>query len=468
MKKQSGITLIALVITIIVMLILVAVTITMAVNGGLFEYAKKAVDETQNAINAEQKLADERIKVGDKWYASIDDYIKNNPIKQGIEITPAEITLKKKEAAEVEGEEVLTETITASVFGMESEPEITWEKSSDAITLSATTGKSVTVTAVGTENAEITVTVKCTYEGKEYTAQSKVTLEIIKPVITATIEKGAFVEYGVSYTDTYISKEYSTTDGWRLLDYTLNDDGTIKDVKLISTGIPAKLYYYYNDTINSSWYVRTEADLTAFKNVLGGDSNYTFYSGALSSYYGLQASAGMYNNFGDIKFVYGISQYERSKGFYTSITANGTTYNSSTTEEKTGNDLFKVGNNVEKVRLLTLKELNEGVGRTDIDSLSQISETEDSIGLFRLDLLSTVMSGYKYSSEIFWLASAYPNSYVKDGVCVANCVGNLMNSTYSPFGVRPVIILNSNVSFSVSADANETTNITYLKLTPVD
>ena len=56
MKGQKGITLIALVITIIVMLILVAVTITMAVNGGLFGYAKNAVTETNAAKEAENQL----------------------------------------------------------------------------------------------------------------------------------------------------------------------------------------------------------------------------------------------------------------------------------------------------------------------------------------------------------------------------------------------------------------------------
>ena len=40
-NTAKGITLIALVITIIVMLILVAVTISMALNGGLFGYAKE-------------------------------------------------------------------------------------------------------------------------------------------------------------------------------------------------------------------------------------------------------------------------------------------------------------------------------------------------------------------------------------------------------------------------------------------
>ena len=57
LRKKEGITLIALVITIIVMLILVAVTITMAVNGGLFGYAGKAVKDTKLAKQSEENWA---------------------------------------------------------------------------------------------------------------------------------------------------------------------------------------------------------------------------------------------------------------------------------------------------------------------------------------------------------------------------------------------------------------------------
>ena len=72
---SKGITLIALVITIIVMLILVAVTISMAINGGLFEKAGKATEDTRNAMDAEQQLADGRIQIAGKVYESIDDYL---------------------------------------------------------------------------------------------------------------------------------------------------------------------------------------------------------------------------------------------------------------------------------------------------------------------------------------------------------------------------------------------------------
>ena len=57
------------------MLILVAVTISMAVNGGLFEYAGKAVSETNKALQAEQQLANGGIEVDGEWYNSIDEYI---------------------------------------------------------------------------------------------------------------------------------------------------------------------------------------------------------------------------------------------------------------------------------------------------------------------------------------------------------------------------------------------------------
>ena len=49
MKDQKGITLVALIITIIVMLILVAVTISIALNGGLFDKARTASRETRIA-----------------------------------------------------------------------------------------------------------------------------------------------------------------------------------------------------------------------------------------------------------------------------------------------------------------------------------------------------------------------------------------------------------------------------------
>ncbi len=57
MKKQNGITLIALIITIIVMLILVGVTVNVALNGGLFDTAKIATRETEKQIILEEIMS---------------------------------------------------------------------------------------------------------------------------------------------------------------------------------------------------------------------------------------------------------------------------------------------------------------------------------------------------------------------------------------------------------------------------
>lgn len=54
MKKQKGITLIALIITIIIMLILVGVTVTTAINGGLFEKARIGAKGTQKEVDREK------------------------------------------------------------------------------------------------------------------------------------------------------------------------------------------------------------------------------------------------------------------------------------------------------------------------------------------------------------------------------------------------------------------------------
>ena len=55
-KNQKGITLVALVITIVVLLILAGVAITLAVNQGeLFNHANNAVTEWNDKVNQEDK-----------------------------------------------------------------------------------------------------------------------------------------------------------------------------------------------------------------------------------------------------------------------------------------------------------------------------------------------------------------------------------------------------------------------------
>lgn len=88
MKKQKGITLIALIITIIVMLILVTVTVTTAINGGLFESTRKASKDTQkqsvleelNALTAEFNA--DLYANPDKYYNEADEDIDFGSVKE--------------------------------------------------------------------------------------------------------------------------------------------------------------------------------------------------------------------------------------------------------------------------------------------------------------------------------------------------------------------------------------------------
>ena len=72
MRTQKGITLIALIITIIVMLILVTVTISMAINGQLFDYAKRASTGTNDAIRNEGKLGEGKVTVNGTNFTDTD------------------------------------------------------------------------------------------------------------------------------------------------------------------------------------------------------------------------------------------------------------------------------------------------------------------------------------------------------------------------------------------------------------
>ncbi len=73
-EKNKGITLIALIITIIVMLILVAVSIQMVIQTGLFDAARNAGRETEGAFRNESTLGN-KITIEDTEYNSVEEYV---------------------------------------------------------------------------------------------------------------------------------------------------------------------------------------------------------------------------------------------------------------------------------------------------------------------------------------------------------------------------------------------------------
>ena len=92
-KNKSGITLVALIITIVVMLILVAVSINILVNSNLIGHAEKTGDAYAGAIRSEENFGNDGITINGEKYASIEDYLEGKvklpEIKAGEKATTA-------------------------------------------------------------------------------------------------------------------------------------------------------------------------------------------------------------------------------------------------------------------------------------------------------------------------------------------------------------------------------------------
>ena len=76
LKQNKGITLVALIITIVVMLILVAVSVNVVIKSNLIGTAEKTVNKYSKA--AEEESNGGTIEINGKKYASIEDYIEGN------------------------------------------------------------------------------------------------------------------------------------------------------------------------------------------------------------------------------------------------------------------------------------------------------------------------------------------------------------------------------------------------------
>ena len=171
----------------------------------------------------------------------------------------------------------------------------------------------------------------------------------------------------------------------------------------------------------------------------------------------------MYNNFGDIIFRYGTDKGTYyNQGYYKSIKNGNTVYNDvQNLITPNGNDIFKVGN--VKIRMLTLSEINKKLGRKessdqakyDVDCVDSISSSSEK-GIYRLNNLSKVLTGYTYGTIRYWVASPYPLDYNYTQLCFIHSDGRIDGYNYTGqgyAGVRPVImLLDDKVTFDISND----------------
>ena len=240
-----------------------------------------------------------------------------------------------------------------------------------------------------TSENEVTVSME---SGKEYEVKSDGRIANVLAI-------GSYVQYDIPYTDMYSNIEYTATTGWRYLG---KDD--VGNKLIVSTGIPARLYYHYNENTGSTkdggknaWWA-TKAEISATKDTLyktSKDYDYNIEEVEPNKY----AAYGLRYKFDEILFTYQENETSVSTanmGIFRKVgnIASGTNINLN----------FKAnGVDVVDVHNLTLAELNRatnkvsGTTRTD----SSISEgfkdlAGTALGLFDIQKLDEYAQNYWY------------------------------------------------------------------------
>ena len=357
MKNKKGITLISLVVTIIILLILAGISIGMlSGDNSILKQAGNAKSQTDIAEEKEilqtaSLAAMGKSKYGDITKEKLDSELNKYPEIESTEQTDKGIvvTFKSNRAYLVnsdgdvssysditignlvvkDGNTILAENCKSVQLGKALT--INFEANIPGGSITSIT-PDISYTTAGEKSKTFTIVGK-TSEGKEITKEYIVNLKGYYSI--PEIQVGDFVQYDVEYQDMLnTSLNYSTTNGWRLLNGTKNDDGTYSNVELISTGVPAMLNYTALNSstrINNDWWQTTNSELNSFRNLLtnNGTISYGFYTDNNNDYYALQASAGMYNNFGNIVFRYGTdSGNNYNQGYYNNIKKENSIYNS--------------------------------------------------------------------------------------------------------------------------------------------
>ena len=351
LKRNKGITLIALVVTIIVLLILAGISINMLMGqNGILNRAQEAKSKTEKgSVREELELA--ITSLGMDYHingqgGTFRDYIFSHEAELKKELGSDDVTLNKTEN---------TITYKGKIFTVNEDGSI---EAVDGIALTDTK-KTLQIVDGTAEEATITGVAKGTVEivAKTKNLEAKCTLTVKESSVF-----GQYVEYDVSYTDAYdSSKEYTTTNGWRILKQTKVSDG-VYNVDIISTGIPAKLYYYYSDVSSAPW---------AGKNTQLTDyvTKYYAYNNSAENN-NVIAAAGLLNNFTSIKFK-GNSYSDHNLGFYTKITKGSTTY----TGEEINGSVFvaREGAKVRSVMHTDIPGLTGGTNGSIVSSWGDLS-----------------------------------------------------------------------------------------------
>ena len=447
---KSGITLIALVITIIVLLILAGVTIaTLTGDNGILTKAQNAKTQNDKATAKEKvdlAIAASLDETGKINLGQLKTNLNNvdgiNPIKEDLTDSsfPLEVTVDgikatiKKDSngkystsvgddnnstggglnkldvtrAIVDNNLATVETggtldISSCITNKESIEEFTITN----VTGNATKESDKTIKGTGTEDATATVTITGEKTGK------------IKD-ITITVKKaevlgiGSYVNYSVDYDNvatsndgtTYIPKD-EFAGKWRILDLGANNsDGTYgteeNPVRIVSAGVPLS-YYHYN---NSSTSV-TNLTTVFFSTPINTETktNYNYYK------CGFKNGGTTLTNINDVKSLF-------------------------------NNNLTAKNGETPKVQAMTKEDLDKVYDSTGATTTAYNTYVTDAKFDNMLAIPSKDQLG-KYAR--YWLASAYNSGNLWD----VDFYGRVfINEYHVTYGVRPVVSLVSNISIT--------------------
>ncbi len=231
---------------------------------------------------------------------------------------------------------------------------------------------------------------------------------------------GDYAMYDVPYTDIFNNEQYTSSNGWRILQLQQNaSDSNKYDVKIISNGNPAGLYYnvssignFQFDGTNGKW----AANSTQRNNYAN-----KFYASSSNDNGNMYAAAGLYYNLEKIIFKgTNASNAGYNYGYFTKI--NGQTPTSTTT----GSIFRTTGTLANKITELRNVALSDVTGKTD----ASVAYT-DPHNLFNYSNRNT--------SAYFWLASPLDSNDGSVRFIVEN--GGITASGDGHASIRPVITL---------------------------
>lgn len=471
LKNKKGITLIALVVTIIVLLILAAVSISAVVgDNGIATKAKKSSEKTDVATDQEfltlavqEYSFKEYDSRGLESYDDLTSYIlsqewcksavydetsksiivimnnceheyvvyKDGKVESttGISLNKKILNLELKEGTTVTAE--LTATLK-DITGT-----INWTNSNENIaTISSATGEVITVTAIA--EGQTMITASC----GEYKFECTVNVYNYIPI-------GSYVSYNVEYTDVSTGGIYNANNGWRYLG---RDDK--ENWLLISTTTPVFLSYSPTSNAgyeNNGWWANDDEVAERF-----GD---TYSNSGYSGYPSRYAALGLEKNFEKIPY----EQVESGSSASIRNILMGRFSNNN--ENGTIGSFFRdasISDSILNVRALNLADINKAINTITGSNKSLTtttpsfkSLTDNALGLF--DIYALTGKYYTY-----WVASPYiSGSYNNDLASVQKGGlyyiqygnGQIVGwAGYNALGVRPVIELSSEI---VLYDKNE-------------